>query len=217
MTPLPELFAEYVFAERAGQGDPRPFLERAEPADRDALAEMIDAYLAHAPGKGWDPEAFRDSAARAMIEPLTRSLDGVSGTWPVLLPSLRERARIKRADLVERLSAKLGFPGQREVVGEYYHGMEYGTVEADGVSGRVLDALGEILGAPASALRRAGELAARGESGRDEVVFARQARVESIELADADADMLVTDAPADADRIPDPERDAVVELFTGGL
>jgi len=212
MTPLPELFAEYVFAERSGQGDPRPFLQRAEPSERDALAEMIDAYLAQAPGKEWDPDAFRDSPARAMIEPLTRALNGVSGTWPVLLPTLRERARIKRADLVERLAAKLGFPGQREVVGEYYHRMEFGTADSGRVDDKVLDALGDILGLPAAALRRAGDLVAGGELEREGVVFARQASL-ALEAADEEA---LADEPAAADRIPDPEQDAVIELFTGG-
>ena len=215
MTAVAELFAEYVFAERAGEGDPRPFLSRADPSEREALVEMIDSYLAQASGREWDRKAFEGSPAQALVEPLTRALNGVSGTWPVLLPSLRQRARIKRADLVDTLARKLGFPKQQALVGEYYHGMEYGTVQADGVNQRVLDALGDVLGTSADALRSAGELMGGGEPKLNDAVFMRKASMEPFEDSGADSDIAELSEVVE-DRTPDADRDAVVDLFTGG-
>lgn len=218
MTLVQELFAEYVFAERDGNGDPRPFLKRAEPADREQLAEMIDSYLATAPGRKWDPDAFQGSRAQALTESLDRALNGVSGTWPVVLPSLRERAQIKRADLVRKLAEKLGFPDQRQVVGEYYHGMEYGTLDSAGVNGRVLDVLGDILGTGGDALRRSGELiGAGGGQAMAETVFTRAVTPTSETFESEDAGDLRIEAASER-RTPDSDSDrkAVVELFTGG-
>ena len=66
--------------------------------------------------------------------------------WPSLLPQLRNRARLKRADLVAQLAARLGAEGQGEKVGLYYHQMEQGLLPASGVSDSVLEALGRIVG-----------------------------------------------------------------------
>lgn len=213
MTLVQELFAEYVFAERSGDGDPRPFLNRAETSDRELLSEMIDSYLATAPGKPWDPSAFEGSPEQSLIEPLGRALNGISGTWPVLLPSLRERARIKRSDLVSKLAEKLGYPEQKQAVGDYYHGMEYGTLESDGVNGRVLNALGEILGTSADALGRSGQLIGGG-AGQSigEAVFARVEPLSNVEFDSDEGEI----QDVLENRELDSDREAITELFTGG-
>jgi hypothetical protein len=219
MNPVAEIFAEYVFAEREGNGDPRPFLDRVDPGQRAELEDLIDAYLAASPGRAWDPEAFTASNAAGILDPLSRALNGVSGTWPVMLPGLRERARVKRGELVDRLAERLGFPQQRETVEEYYHGMEYGTVESAGVSDRVLDALGELLGAGRDTLREAGERMGGGGAARGHTVFAREAPGPDVALTAADApqEIEVIESDSDAARQrPNPDRDAVIRLFTGG-
>lgn len=217
MAPIEELFAEYVFAEKSGEGDPRPFLNRTSGTDRERLGEMIDSYLATAPGREWDPQAFQGSPAQRMVEPLARALNGVSGTWPVVLPGLRERAKIKRSELVDQLAQTLGFPKQRETVDEYYHGMEYGTVESEGVSDKVLDALAEILGSGRDALRRSGQMMGGGGSARGEIVFARVAPdLDASESSDLVDRIEVVGVASDEMRSADPDHDAVVELFTGG-
>ena len=58
--------------------------------------------------------------------------------------------------MVARLAAALGFPDREAKVARYYHAMEQGTLPADGVSDRVLEALGRIVGESAEALRAAG-------------------------------------------------------------
>ncbi|HMT04412.1 MAG TPA: hypothetical protein PKD76_02580 [Solirubrobacterales bacterium] len=218
MTSVEEIFAEYVFAERDGKGDPRPFLKRVPAGDRERLEELIDSYLASAPGRRWDPSAFAGSEEERLVESLSRALNGVSGTWPVVLPGLRERARIKRSELVDRLAGTLGVPGQREAVDEYYHGMEYGTLESSGVSDKVLDALGEILGSGRDALKNSGELMGDGATARGDAVFAREVPHIAVpfEVADRDGEKAGFNSPAGENEPDDPEREKVDRMFTGG-
>jgi hypothetical protein len=204
-----QLFRQFVDAySENGSTDPRPYLARAEGVDREELRALIEAYLERAPRREWDPDAYAGSLAeRALMAAQPESAEGVEA-WPVLLPKLRTRARLKRATLVERLAAALGFPDEEERVAAYYHEMEQGLLPAGGVSTRVLEALGSILGASVEALRRSGQAGQRAaEIGGK--VFARRGApangqaspgVEAMELAQADQ------------RTPD-ELD---RLFTGG-
>jgi hypothetical protein len=170
MDDLNRLIEEYKAAFEAGEGDPRPFLERAAPADRALLAALIDAFLEEAPRRA---SAGHPGASRATDE-VERTLAGTAGLWPALLPRLRGRARLKRAEVVSQLAARLGAQGQQEKVGLYYHQMEQGLLPESGVSDTVLEALGRIVGYTAEALRKAGQLPAPGPPRADEgAVFAR--------------------------------------------
>ena len=148
-----QLFKEYV---AGGGADPLPFLERAPEGDRAELAALIEGFLARAPRREWDAAAYEASGAPAVVDSLSRSLRGQAGLWPSLLPRLRNRARVKRADLVAALADRLGAADKREKVAGYYHEMEQGSLPAEGVSDTVLEALGQILGQTRAALRRAG-------------------------------------------------------------
>jgi hypothetical protein len=209
MSDVERLLAEYKQAHHSGAGsDPRPFLERVSGTEREQLAGLIDAYLARAPRRGFDEAAFRDSPATAVAESVQRSLAGAGGLWPALLPRLRTQARIRRADLVAELAARLGAQSQQAKVASYYHQMEQGLLPAAGVSDTVLEALGSIVGSTRDALRRAGELpAAGGPVAAGGAVFARRTY-----LREADA-MLAAGEPG-------PEADAgwdeVDRLFRGG-
>jgi hypothetical protein len=201
MHEIDRLMAEYKEAHRAGRGDPRPFLERAAPADRALLAALIDAFLEAAPRRDV-PEA--GPAAAAVAEEVQRALSGSSGLWPALLPRLRGRARLRRAEVVSQLAARLGAQGQQEKVGLYYHQMEQGLLPEKGVSDTVLEALGRIVGYTADGLRRAGQLPAPGPPRADEgAVFARATYGEAEEPA------------AGAGSRPEPF-DEVDRLFRGG-
>jgi hypothetical protein len=177
MTQVDELLREYKQAHRAGSGDPRPFLSRAPAADRAVLAALIEGYLENTPRREFDREEFLESAAAPVAEGVQRSLAGAGGLWPALLPRLRAQARVKRADLVRELAARLGAESQQEKVAGYYHEMEQGLLPAEGVSDTVLEALGKIVGVAAESLRKAGSLPAPGPSRMDEAaVFTRMAR-----------------------------------------
>ena len=206
------LLGEYIAEHRAGGiADPREYLSRAtsEP-ERVELAALIDGYLARAPRQRWDAESFRGSSAERVADGLERAIAGTAGLWPVELPRLRERARLRRAEVVQRLATALGVAGREEKVAGYYHEMEQGLLPASGVSERVLDALAQIVGTTAEALRRAGEAVSSGPpaEGAGGPVFARRA----VSLEDAAPP---STAPAEtAEREAD--WDEVDDLFRGG-
>jgi hypothetical protein len=173
MTEVERLLSEYKEAHMSGgDADPRPFLARLpHGVERELLAGLIDAYLTRAERRPLDAAA--PEAAR-VAEEVQRSLSGASGLWPALLPRLRGRARLRRAELVSQLAARLGAQAQQDKVGLYYHQMEQGLLPEAGVSEAVLEALGRIVGYSADALRRAGALPAPGPPRADEgAVFAR--------------------------------------------
>jgi hypothetical protein len=174
MSQVEELLSQYKEAHRAGLGDPRPFLERAPAEDRALLAALIEGYLENAPRRQFDGNEFLDSPAAPVAEGVQRSLAGAGGLWPALLPRLRAQARLKRADLVRELAARLGAESKQDKVAGYYHQMEQGLLPADGVSDTVLDSLGKIVGVAGESLRKAGSLPAPGPLRMDEAaVFTR--------------------------------------------
>src|SRR4051794_25202104 len=149
MTDVQQLLEEFIAEDRGGPADPSAYLARASGRERAELEALIDAYLARAPRRAFDRESFEASPAARVVA----SLAGSSGTWPSLLPRLRDRARLRRAELVARLASELGVGGREAKVASYYHAMEQGTLAAFGVSDRVLEALGRIVGESAEALR----------------------------------------------------------------
>lgn len=217
MADVDKLFTDYVAEHRAGgEADPRAYLEKVKGVDRDELATLIDAYLVRSPGRSWDPEAYQGSAAQELVAGVERSMGGEAGTWPMLLPRLRDRAKITRAALVERLGAALGVGGQNEKVAEYYHRMEQGSLDSKGVSTPVLEALAAIVGSSAAALRSAGEKFGEGQPPSQGTVFARVAtprpEYEAKGLAPPDAGAAgARQAPGSA-----AEEAEVDRLFTAG-
>lgn len=165
MTDLDRLLTEYIAEHRAGdEADPRAYLFRASADERAELAALIDAYLARTSRQPVDTASFAGSRAERTVDELQRAIAGQAGLWPAVLPRLRDRAGLKRSALVDRLASRLGVEDRREKVASYYHEMEQGLLPAAGVSDRVLEALGRIVGEPAQALRDAGRaLKASGE------------------------------------------------------
>jgi hypothetical protein len=211
MSSVDDLLADYIAEHRAGgEADPRAYLARAMPENRIELAALIDAYLTRAPRQAFDPELFRGSTAERTVEELERVIAGSAGLWPALLPRLRARAGLKRNELVRRLATSLGFDDRSAKVGSYYHQMEQGLLPADGVSPRVLDALSQIIGETAQALREAGRPIgqARGPGAPPPApaAFARRTRLEVDTAAVA----------ASSAREGEDEWDEIDALFRGG-
>lgn len=199
MDAVHELLREFIAEDRAGGvADPAAYLARVSGLDRLELEALIDAYLARAPRRPFDRAAYEASPARGVVA----ALAGVSGTWPALLPRLRHGARLRRAELVARLAAELGVGGREAKVASYYHAMEQGTLPASGVSDRVLEALGRIVGESAATLRAAGA-ATTPPATSGGAAFAR--------VGTPDPDY-AEPAPASA---PPAERDEVDDLFAG--
>jgi hypothetical protein len=212
MSDVDQLLSEYKQAHRdSGDADPRPYLARLSGTDRELLAGLIDAYLEAAPRRELDASGLRSSPAGPVAEGVQRSLEGQSGMWPSLLPRLRARARLRRAELVAQLAARLGAQAEEEKVALYYHQMEQGLLPERGVSETVLDALGQIVDWSGEALRKAGQMPAPGPPRSDPgAVFARTTvgRVAPPPPGQAPSEDVVAQ-PAD-------DWDEVDRLFRGG-
>lgn len=207
MTNVDRLLAEYIAEHRAGgEADPGEYLSRVSALERLELAALIDAYLARAPRQPFDEAGFRGSSAERTVDELERAIAGRAGLWPALLPRLRDRAGLKRSELVERLAAALGVSDRRDKVAGYYHEMEQGLLPAQGVSDRVLAALGELVGQTAQGLREAGQALTPPGEGRaiTTAAFARRASAES-----------AATPPPGAQPPVEAEWDEVDELFRG--
>jgi hypothetical protein len=208
MTEVDRLLSEYKEAHRSDAGaDPRPYLARVSGLERELLAGLIEAYLEQAPRRPYSAEALGESRAAPVAEEVQRSLAGAGGMWPALLPRLRARARLRRAELVAQLAARLGAQAQQDKVALYYHQMEQGLLPEAGVSDTVLEALGKIVDSTAAGLRKAGQMPAPGPPRTDEgAVFARATYGEP----PADAEAPVAREPRAG------EWDEVDRLFRGG-
>jgi len=219
MSDVDRLFEQYRAQHRSGGDvDPRPFLEQLEGIDRDELAELVGAYLRRAPGRSWNDAAFAGSRAERLTERIAADWDEAEApvAWHELLPQLRAKVRIKRADVVDRLAAAIGAPEKAAKVAGYYHQMEVGKLPSEGVSDRVLQALAGIFGESAESLRAAGSVTTAG--GGDEqvgprIAFARTA-VHHPEYADETPEAAQPDVGTAA-VMPD-EDDLIDRLFTGG-
>src|SRR4051812_13648759 len=148
MADFDAILTEYLAdRERTGRPpDPRPYLARVAPDDRASLRARIDATLRDTTRRPFDPAAFEASLSSPLMQSIATAAAGSSGFWPALLPRLRNAARLKRSEVVEQLSAALGVPDRQEKIHRYYHEMEQGLLDADGVSDTVLERLGAILG-----------------------------------------------------------------------
>lgn len=135
------LFDEFAAAFAAGR-DPnlRDFLARAGD-EAPVLARLVDSFLA-----GSDPPP----AAPERLE-LMRAW--VRGEPPLL--ELRKARRLRRGEVVERLTGLLGLAtGSEKKVAGYYHELESGLLEPRGVDARVWEALAQVLGTDVRALAR---------------------------------------------------------------
>jgi hypothetical protein len=214
MADVDRLLHEFIEEDRErGPADPRAYLHQLQGTDRAELEALIDGYLARAPRRPFDRDAFARSPARGVAEELGRALGGASGTWPALLPRLRHRAQLRRAELVQRLASELGADeAQTAKVARYYHEMEQGTLPAAGVSDRVLEALGRIVGVTAQRLRDAGRSAGGGAPGRaGAVAFARVGSPDPRYVDEEEAPPGPSAPPAAAE-----PPDEIDELFTSG-
>jgi hypothetical protein len=208
MSDVDQLLAEFrADFEAGGTMLPADVLARAEGADRRELEALIDGYLAHAPRRAFDRAALAASPAAGLADELAAALAAEESTWRTVLPRLRHAAQLSRANLVARLSAALGVERQEERVAFYYHRMEQGLLEPDGVSDRVLGALAQVVGSTVERLREAG--AALGvEEATATASFARSVE-HDVEHA------LMLDAAPPRAQSPDTQ-DEIDRLFTGG-
>jgi hypothetical protein len=129
-----ELFGEYASAYSRGERpQAREFLARAG-GQVDELASLIDAFLARAPTPAPDEQTVElFEAWQAGESPLLR---------------LRTARGVTVDAVVGALLRTLGLDvKKKEKVTRYYHELESGSLDPEGVDRRVWDVLGETLGA----------------------------------------------------------------------
>lgn len=152
------LLSAFIDAWNAGERpDVDDYLARAAEADRENLAAEIGTFLSVARTPEFSPQALSTLFADPQVKQLEH-LPSELGLWPATLPRLRREARLRRDELVRRLAEELGAKEQEAKVARYYHRMETGTLEPQGVSDRVIKALASILGVDADELADAGRL-----------------------------------------------------------
>ena len=192
MDRIDQLLEQYAASVRAGDADPMPFLDQVEGSERDRLERRIELFYMASPLEGvdsprdWSAAEYSGSPAERIVGEVVEGTRCPSGEWPELLPELMAERELEREVVVERLAVGIGArePEQVEKVGEYFHDMTWGTLDARGVTDTVLDRLAEILDTSKDVLRQAGEALGRrrpGEAGG--TVFARRPSVETLNLA----------------------------------
>jgi hypothetical protein len=209
MDSVDNAFEAYIEAFRAGDVDPNPFFERVDESERPQLEFLIDAFLEEAPVPEFSDLAFEASGAREMANSVMAGIGGRSGQWPVLLPKLRNEARLSREEVMSNLAAALGAEGaEAEKVGDYYHDMEWGSLPAKGVTGQVLEALAKIYRTTAGTLRESGRQLGPESPRQSGLIVARQPSDAAYEeVSDSER------APVSHEANP-PDR--IDQLFTAG-
>jgi hypothetical protein len=144
MDKIDRLLNEFVEAWNAGQRpDVDDFVDRAPEAERNELAGLIGSFLEIAPTPPYSPEQLDTLRSDRLVQSIARLAEDEPGPTP--LPRLRERAKLKRDEVVEQLARVLGFPEKKTKIQRYYHQLEIGTITPGQVSQRVVDALADIL------------------------------------------------------------------------
>lgn len=117
-----------------------------EGPERDELAEQLEAFLLIAPAPALDDSQRAEIRASPAVQAAFAAVDHPAGAWPQVLPGLRVRAGLSVSELASRMLAKVGLAaGQDERAADYLQRLERGELRADGLSRRLIRALGDAL------------------------------------------------------------------------
>jgi hypothetical protein len=155
MADMDDIYAAFVRDWQAGLApDLDAFLSRADPADREALAERIETFVMVAPAVELQPDrAAEIQASPAFLRALAIADDPAPSTWGARLRAGRERAGLGLPDLGERFAAAFGLAGRGEKAATLLGRLESDDLAPVGVSERAARRLEELLGLAADALR----------------------------------------------------------------
>jgi hypothetical protein len=207
MSQIDRLLNEFVEAWNAGE---RPevddFVDRAPEAERNELAGLIGAFLEIAPTPPYSPEQLDALRADPVVQVIARVAEGE----PSPLPRLRERAKLKRDQVVEALARILGFPDKQKKIARYYHQLEIGAITSGQVSQRVVDALADILRVTPGDVERAGAFFHLSPEPAAEM-FLRRDEYGNEFLTDENLEVAATRSV-----VPGEDWDEIDRLFLGG-
>ncbi|MDO9408348.1 hypothetical protein [Patulibacter sp.] len=155
MPHIDQLYAEFVQAWQDGRApEVDPYLDRADPADQDALAERIETFVMVAPSVSLAPErAAEIEALPAFVRAAAIPENAMAPAWSARLRAARERAGLGLAELGARFAASFDLGGREDRAAAMLRELEEGGLEASGVSTRAADRLAELLGVAGDVLR----------------------------------------------------------------
>ena len=154
-----KVLSDFIDAWNAGR---RPrvheYLEQVPSGpQRDELADQLSAWLEIAPTPAYSADARAAIRAEPVVQEVLATVGEDAGLWPVLLPRLRARAGLGVREVAAALLDRLGVgSANEERAADYLQRMERGQLRPEGVSRRLLDALGDLLGVSGSSLADAG-------------------------------------------------------------
>jgi hypothetical protein len=161
MSSTEQVLSEFIDAWNAGRR-PRVIEYLARVPDgpqRDELADQIGTWLEVAPTPDYAPGTRAQIREEPAVRHVFEAVGEDAGLWPAVLPQLRAGAGLSVREVAARLVERFGLGGGSEDrAAEYLERMERGELEAARVSRRLLDALGDLVGASGSTLADAGRL-----------------------------------------------------------
>lgn len=214
MSTTDQVLSDFIDAWSAGRRPRVPdYLARVpQGVVRDELADSITSWLEVAPRPRYDEATRAEIRDEPIVQRVFQAVGEDAGLWPDVIPRLRERARLSLRELALRLVERFQLgDGNADRATDYMGRMERGELEPSRVSRRLLEALGETLGASGRTLSDAARLG----SG-----FRPAAAGGTLFRSDADADEQVVrdiEALSRAAMAPAPAPiDELDRLFTGG-
>jgi hypothetical protein len=213
MTTPEQILSEFIDAWNAGERPrARQYLSRVpQGPERDELAEGITVWLETAPSPRFTAERRAEIRREPIVADVLAAADEGRGLWPQVIPRLRTRAGLSVPQLATAIRERFGLAaGFQARTAEYLERMERGNLEPSRVSHRLLDALGDILGAGGRALADAGTLAAPPPRPAGGVLFRAEPDADRSIAADIDVLSRAATSPA-----PKP-LDDLDRLFLGG-
>jgi len=153
---IDQALSDFIDAWNAGR---RPrvldFLERVpDGPEREQLADQITTWLEVAPTPDYDEPTRAEIRAEPIVQRVFAAVGDDAGLWPDVMPRLRERAGLSLRELAARVLERFELDDADRAVA-YLARLERGELEPARVSRRLLDALGETLGASGRTLRDA--------------------------------------------------------------
>jgi transcriptional regulator with XRE-family HTH domain len=214
MSMTEKVLSEFIDNWNAGRRpNIRDYLKRVpEGPERDDLAEQLTTWLELAPAPDFDEATLATIRSEPMVQQVLGAVGENAGLWPKVLPQLRERRGLSIAQVATSLVERLGLrAGSEQKTAGYMARLERGELEASRVSRRLLDALGDLLGASGGTLADAGGF---GAGLRPTVAGGSlfRATEEPNQRFARDLEMLSRAAMSPAP----PPMDEVDELFIGG-
>jgi hypothetical protein len=214
MSTMEQVLSDFIDAWNAGRRPSvREYLKRVPdgPA-RDDLADQISTWLEVAPTPEYSDAIRAEIRADPVVQHVLGAVGDDAGLWPEVLPALRARAGLSIGAVAARLVDRFGLGGgSQERTADYLERMERGELEPTRVSHRLLDALGELLGASgrtlADAATFAGGLRPASAGG---TLFRAEGDAGEWLAHDIDALSQMAMSPAP------PAMDELDRLFTGG-